>query len=98
MLSSFWEVVVDIVHATSENPSIDSIAGVSSLKAFRIIRITRILKTVQLVRVLRFVVALRTLVTSIFHTLKSLVWALAPCLVLHYFFIIKRLLMYGRIY
>lgn len=56
----------------------------SSLKAFRIIRITRILKTVQLVRVLRFVVALRTLVTSIFHTLKSLVWALAPSLFLHY--------------
>ena len=42
------------------------------MEAFRIIRITRILKTVQVVRVFRFVMALRTLVTSIFHTLKAL--------------------------
>ncbi|CAK9095104.1 unnamed protein product [Durusdinium trenchii] len=85
VLSSFWEVIVDISKAMGES-NIETIAGISSLKAFRIIRITRVLKTVQLVRILRFVVALRTLVTSIFHTLKSLVWAMVLLTLIVYVF------------
>ena len=38
----------------------------------RIVRITRIVKTVRLMRIFRFVLALRTLVYSIMHTLKAL--------------------------
>ena len=38
----------------------------------RIVRITRIVKTVRLMRIFRFVLALRTLVYSILHTLKAL--------------------------
>ncbi|CAJ1422505.1 unnamed protein product [Effrenium voratum] len=87
VLTSFWEVIVDVVYYASDGKtSVDSIAGLSSLKAFRIIRITRILKTVQLARILRFVVALRTLVTSIFHTLKSLMWAMVLLMLIVYVF------------
>ena len=50
--------------------------GLSTLKAFRVVRVTRVLKIAQLLRIFRFVMALRTLVQSIFHTLKALVWAL----------------------
>ena len=57
-----------------------------TVKAFRIIRITRVLKTVQVVRVFRFVMALRTLVTSIFHTLKALFWALILLFLIVYVF------------
>mgnify|MGYP002803551089 FL=1 len=85
VLTSFWEIVVEVANSQG-GVQMESIAGVSSLKAFRIIRITRILKTVQLVRVMRFVVALRTLVTSIFHTLKSLVWALVLLSLIVYVF------------
>eukprot|EP00913_Durusdinium_trenchii_P001833 g1699.t1 len=45
-------------------------------EVFRVIRLTRVIKTVRLVRIFRFVIALRTLVTSIVHTLKALFWAL----------------------
>lgn len=91
VVSSIWEIIVQ--HAQNAMPpgeesELGTIAGISSLKAFRIIRITRILKTVQVVRILRFVVALRTLVTSIFGTLKSLLWALVLILLIEYVFAI----------
>ncbi|CAE7343429.1 CACNA1F, partial [Symbiodinium microadriaticum] len=91
VVSSIWEIIVQ--HAQDAMPpgeesELGTIAGISSLKAFRIIRITRILKTVQVVRILRFVVALRTLVTSIFGTLKSLLWALVLILLIEYVFAI----------
>ena len=38
------------------------------------------------VRIFRFVMALRTLVTSIFHTLKSLFWALLLLVIIVYVF------------
>ncbi|CAJ1331417.1 unnamed protein product [Effrenium voratum] len=58
----------------------------SGFKVFRVIRITRIIKTARLVRIFRFVIALRTLVTSIFHTLKALFWALALLVLIVYVF------------
>ncbi|CAE7744834.1 Cacna1h, partial [Symbiodinium pilosum] len=58
--------------------------GVTGLKALRIVRVTRVLKVVRLMRVFRFVMAFRTLITSIAFTLKSLFWALMLLLVIVY--------------
>lgn len=86
VLSSLWEVGVDITEAVLKGTEVDSIAGVSSLKSFRIIRLTRLLRTVQFVRIFRYVIALRTLVTSILCTVKALVWALFLLALIVYIF------------
>mmetsp|Transcript_47564 Transcript_47564/g.106820 ORF Transcript_47564/g.106820 Transcript_47564/m.106820 type:complete len:647 (+) Transcript_47564:23-1963(+) len=70
VVSSLWETTLDIVFSSGDNNNI------SALKAFRVVRLTKILRTVRLIRIFRFVNALRMLVTSIFHTLKSLFWAM----------------------
>eukprot|EP00913_Durusdinium_trenchii_P011867 g11146.t1 len=74
--ASLWDVTLDILQMCNLAGDAESIAGITGLKVFRFIRVTRILKTIQFVRILRFFMALRTLVTSIFSTVKSLVWAL----------------------
>ena len=56
------------------------------IKAFRLLRVARIAKAVRLMKIFRFVTALRTLVTSIFHTLKSLFWALMLLFLIVYVF------------
>ncbi|OLQ00044.1 Voltage-dependent T-type calcium channel subunit alpha-1I [Symbiodinium microadriaticum] len=85
--TSLWEIMVDIVTALEAvNGNMEKIAGISSLKVFRIIRITRIVKTIQLMRVFRFVMAFRTLISSIIHTLKALFWALILLLLIVYVF------------
>ncbi|CAJ1402915.1 unnamed protein product [Effrenium voratum] len=81
--SSVWETMVRFSLA---NDSVQNISGTSSLKAFRLIRVTRMLKTVQLVRVFRYVIALRTLVHSVVHTLKALLWAMLLLLLIVYVF------------
>ncbi|CAE7692672.1 CACNA1F, partial [Symbiodinium sp. CCMP2456] len=88
VLSSLWELGVDIAfylqeESASENPAL---AGVMGFKAFRIIRITRIVKTVRILRVFRFVMAFRTLITSILHTIQSLCWALLLLVLIMYVF------------
>jgi len=82
VLSSLWEVVVDITGSSD----LDAIAGVSGLKSFRIVRLSRILRTAQFVSIFRFVIALRMLVTSILHTLKALVWAMTLLVLIVYVF------------
>lgn len=57
---------MDIAQAAGDT-ALTAVTGVSGLKAFRIIRITRILKSVQIVRIFRLVVALRTLISSIYQ-------------------------------
>ena len=74
--TSVWDVLVDILTALLDENGFESVSGLSTLKAFRVVRVTRVLKIAQLLRIFRFVMALRTLVQSIFHTLKALVWAL----------------------
>ena len=76
--TSIWDVFVDVLTAIlpPDQNGFESVSGLSTLKAFRVIRVTRVLKIAQLLRIFRFVMALRTLVQSIFHTLKALVWAL----------------------
>jgi len=85
---SVWEIVVDIALLVEPNQEAmsEGVSGIASLKAFRIIRLTRILKTAQLMRVFRFVMALRTLVQSVLHTMKALMWALLLLLLIVYVF------------
>eukprot|EP00913_Durusdinium_trenchii_P016184 g15209.t1 len=84
--TSLFELVSFILQVVSNISGSTNMSGISSLKAFRIIRLTRLLKTVRLMRIFRFVLALRMLVTSIFHTLKSLFWALVLLLLIVYVF------------
>ena len=71
VISSWWEAFVDTWYALADGEaSFESFIGLSGLKAFRIIRLTRIVKTVRLMRIFRFVLALRTLIHSILHTLR----------------------------
>lgn len=85
--TSLWEVFVDTWYAiVGDEGGLESFGGLTGLKAFRIVRITRIVKTVRLMRIFRFVLALRTLIHSIWHTLKSLFWALVLLLLIVYIF------------
>ncbi|CAE7665586.1 Scn10a [Symbiodinium pilosum] len=88
VMTSLWEVFVDTWYAVvgDDESSLESFGGLTGLKAFRIVRITRIVKTVRLMRIFRFVLALRTLIHSIWHTLKSLFWALVLLLLIVYVF------------
>jgi len=85
VVTSLWEIVADVAYALLQNDDIE-VASMAGLKAFRIIRITRIVKAVRLMRVFRFVMAFRTLITSILYTLKSLFWALMLLVVIVYVF------------
>lgn len=75
VLSSLWEVIIDIIYIWQDQENKQGFFGMTGLKAFRIVRITRLFKAVRLMRIFRFVRALQTLITSILHTLKSLFWA-----------------------
>jgi len=88
VVTSLWEVFVDTWYAlaTDAGNNLESFGGLTGLKAFRIVRITRIVKTVRLMRIFRFVLALRTLIHSILHTLKSLFWALVLLFLVVYVF------------
>mmetsp|Transcript_61513 Transcript_61513/g.144092 ORF Transcript_61513/g.144092 Transcript_61513/m.144092 type:complete len:591 (-) Transcript_61513:360-2132(-) len=89
VLSSLWDLAVDIVDAIqAQAAQAGGFSGVSSLKAFRVVRITRIVKAIRLMKIFRFVMALRTLVTSILHTLKSLFWAMILLSIIIYVFAI----------
>ncbi|CAJ1352609.1 unnamed protein product [Effrenium voratum] len=84
--TSIWEVLVDLIHLVVPDSDVGGLVGMSTLKAFRIVRITRIVKAVRMIRVFRFVIAFRTLITSIVHTFKSLAWALMLLLLIVYVF------------
>lgn len=73
VLTSLWEVMVDILQAIYEEQNgLSAIQGLHSVKSFRIIRLTRLVRTMQFIRVFQFVMALRMLVDSIISTLRSL--------------------------
>lgn len=87
VVTSVWQLVNDALILYSEDAGRSgSATTLSSIRAFRIIRVARILRAVRIVKVLRFVTALRTLVTSIFHTLKSLFWAMVLLVLIVYVF------------
>ncbi|CAE7259023.1 Scn9a [Symbiodinium natans] len=76
VLTSWWDIFVDILDAVLQDDRLESISGLSTLKAMRIVRLTRVLKTAHFLRIFRFIMALRMLVQSILHTMKALFWAL----------------------
>lgn len=82
VLTSTWEIMMVLLQGElAAGPM-----GVTSLKALRIIRLTRVFKTAQVMRIFRFVIPLRTLVRSIMHTLKALIWALLLLFLVVYVF------------
>jgi len=68
--------LVETVFAVIQAADGTNAPSMLSLRALRILRITRMLKIIRVLRIFRFVLALRTLVQSTIHTLKSLFWAL----------------------
>jgi len=59
---------------------------VSNLRILRIMRITRLTRAIRVVRLVRFIRALKTLLYSIAHTLKALVWSLFLLMLIIYVF------------
>eukprot|EP00434_Breviolum_minutum_P005825 symbB.v1.2.005136.t1/scaffold226.1/size261315/15 len=82
--ASIVEVVMNAVEVAQGG--VEDLSSITGFKIFRILRLTKIVKVVRLVRIFRFVSALRTLVTSIAHTLKALFWALTLLAVIVYVF------------
>jgi len=72
LISCIFEAFIMTISwsSASEYDSMDK------LSVIRMLRITRVLRTFRATRAIRVFSALRTLVFSIIHTLKSLVWAM----------------------
>lgn len=87
VLGSLAEAVVDVLSLVQGDGGGDP-AHISNVRIIRVVRIARLARTVRVARVVRFVGALRTLVFSIFVTLKALVWAMILLVMIMYFFAI----------
>lgn len=85
VMTSLFETVIDILIA-SNSMETSGLRNFSSLRIVRMIRFTRFVRSLRLSRVIRFVSALRTLVHSIFVTLKSLIWVLLLLFMIMYVF------------
>jgi len=72
--SSLVEIMVEL---TSDGSSKDdgSAQSMGNARMFRLLRVVRLAKVIRIVRLVRFVRSLRTLVLSIIHTLRAVVWA-----------------------
>lgn len=88
-----WNVLDLIIVATSLVEagvnlfsSVSGVDNMSNLRIMRVFRIVRVGKALRIQRLIRFINALRTLVYSIFVTLRSLVWALILLLIIMYIF------------
>ncbi|CAE7904147.1 unnamed protein product, partial [Symbiodinium necroappetens] len=86
VITSLFQLVDDVIFLAGAEPEDNGAGPVQIIKAFRLLRVARIAKAVRLMKIFRFVTALRTLVTSIFHTLKSLFWALMLLFLIVYVF------------
>lgn len=64
----------------------NSTTSTTNMRIVRMLRVTRILRTFRIPRIVRFVSALRTLLCSIFVTLKSLIWTFVLIVMLTYVF------------
>jgi len=86
VITSLFQLVDNVIFLAGAEPEDNGAGPVQIIKAFRLLRVARIAKAVRLMKIFRFVTALRTLVTSIFHTLKSLFWALMLLFLIVYVF------------
>eukprot|EP00928_Gymnodinium_smaydae_P080053 TRINITY_DN63856_c0_g1_i1.p1 TRINITY_DN63856_c0_g1~~TRINITY_DN63856_c0_g1_i1.p1 ORF type:complete len:570 (+),score=68.53 TRINITY_DN63856_c0_g1_i1:64-1773(+) len=64
----------------------EALQNMSNLRIIRALRIIRLVRTLRLPTIIRFVSPLRSLVSSIISTLKSLVWAALLLLMIMYVF------------
>eukprot|EP00913_Durusdinium_trenchii_P023889 g22434.t1 len=85
--SALYELLTILVDRRLSEPSIASSAG-SNLRILRVLRLTRLTRVFRVLRVVRFVRPLQTLVHSIFHTVKALLWALLLLGLINYMFAI----------
>lgn len=83
VLCALFETTVEALVAMGMLDT-QGLKNLSNLRIVRMLRITRCVRTLRMTRLIRFVAALRTLVASIYGTLKSLVWALLLLMMLIY--------------
>jgi len=83
--TSILEAGLDIAHIASGS-NVEATRNMSNVRIVRVLRIARIGRTLRIPRIIRFVSALRTLVHSIFVTLRSLVWTMILLLLIIYIF------------
>jgi len=76
VITSLWDIVMDAIYFWPTTGSTNSISF-NEMSSF---------KAVRLMRIFRFVMALRMLITSIMHTLKSLFWAMVLLVLIIYAF------------
>lgn len=74
--SAFVEIIVQVSLSILSQDTPPGVSTLTNMRVLRIIRITRLVRLTRIARITRFIKALRTLVSSIVFTLKSLVWAL----------------------
>ncbi|CAE7448373.1 Cacna1c [Symbiodinium pilosum] len=74
--SALVEVFVQVTLSMLDQDAPPGVSTLTNMRVLRIIRITRLVRLTRIARITRFIKALRTLVSSIVFTLKSLVWAL----------------------
>mmetsp|Transcript_78583 Transcript_78583/g.243804 ORF Transcript_78583/g.243804 Transcript_78583/m.243804 type:complete len:580 (+) Transcript_78583:49-1788(+) len=80
--TSIVEIAIELVLAVQD---VDNTSNLRIIRSFRIVRIS---KALRIQRVIRFISALKTLVYSIFVTIRSVVWALVLLLIVMYIFAI----------
>eukprot|EP00435_Cladocopium_sp_Y103_P034293 s1325_g8.t2 len=81
------QITMTLIYAGA--PPSTGVESLSNLRVIRIVRITRLVRLTRVARITRFIKALRTLVSSIVFTLKSLIWAtVLLCLIIYGFGIV----------
>lgn len=81
------QITLTLIYAGA--PPNTGVESLSNLRVIRIVRITRLVRLTRIARITRFIKALRTLVSSIVFTLKSLIWAtVLLCLIIYGFGIV----------
>eukprot|EP00931_Biecheleriopsis_adriatica_P002364 TRINITY_DN10314_c0_g1_i1.p1 TRINITY_DN10314_c0_g1~~TRINITY_DN10314_c0_g1_i1.p1 ORF type:complete len:616 (+),score=102.39 TRINITY_DN10314_c0_g1_i1:30-1850(+) len=86
VLLSIMELVFPLVLIADEETSSADSNVVSNLRILRILRVTRTTRVFRIVKIVKFIRALRTLLYSIAHTLKALVWSMILLVLIIYVF------------
>ncbi|CAE7319879.1 unnamed protein product [Symbiodinium sp. CCMP2592] len=81
---SSWVDLIAQWSATQES----AMTGLAPVRVARVLRITRLIRVTRLAKLMLWLKALRTLLYSVFVTLKSLVWALVLLVLIMYVFAI----------
>ncbi|CAL1164093.1 unnamed protein product [Cladocopium goreaui] len=89
VVSSFIDLALAFeMRAKEQELSGSSSSGMSAIRVMRVLRISRLIRVTRIAKLMMWLKALRTLIHSIFVTLKSLVWALVLLALIMYVFAI----------